>query len=348
MTIKFTLKQLGWRSFYQQQLTIEENEQLIPARILSQHCSLIIVQSADQKISLDIHLVNEPVTVGDWILLNEHQQFVRSLSRHSEFSRKAAGSQISKQLIASNIDTVFIVSSLNSDFNLSRIERFLALANEAHVEPVILLTKADKCADPYEYIDQIHQLDALLMVEAVNTLDESDIARLLPWCQTGQTIAFLGSSGVGKSTLINGLLGNAVQLTGGIREDDSKGKHTTTGRSLHAMDNGALLLDTPGMRELQLVACESGINETFSDISQLAEQCKFSNCSHQNEPKCAVRNALKKGDIDDERLTNYFKLQREQARNGATLAEQRAADKSFQKYITTTQKQAKAIKRYAD
>ena len=303
------------------------------------------MQTIEHEITLNIHLIHEPVTVGDWVLLNEEQKFVRCLTRQSEFSRKSPGSKVNKQLIASNIDTVFIVSSLNNDFNLSRIERFLSLANEAHVDPVILLTKADLCLDPYQYIDQIHQIDSLLIIEAMNALDENSIQRLLPWCKSGQTIAFLGSSGVGKSTLINKLLGNTEQLTGEIREDDSKGKHTTTGRSLHIMDNGALLLDTPGMRELQLVACEEGINETFSDISHLALQCKFTDCSHQNEPKCAVQAALSAGSIDERRLTNYFKLLKEQARNGATLAEQRASDKSFQKHINSTQKQTKAVKR---
>lgn len=345
MSSNLTLQQLGWRSFYQQQLTLEEFESLIPARIKAQHRSIIIIQSVAEELSLEISQIHEQVTVGDWILINQEKQFVRCLNRASEFARKAPGSQISKQLIASNIDTVFIVSSLNHDFNLNRLERFLSIAHEANVEPVILLTKADLCEDVSPYIKQVQQLDPFLMVEAINALDNSSSERLQNWCQTGQTIAFLGSSGVGKSTLINTLLGHNKQQTGGIREDDSKGKHTTTGRSLHIMDNGALLLDTPGMRELQLTASEQGVNETFNDISELAEQCKFSDCTHQNEPKCAVQAALARGDIDNRRLQNYFKLLKEQARNGATLAEQRASDKSFQKFINVTQKQSKAIKR---
>lgn len=344
MTTLLTLKQLGWRSFYQQQLSLED-QQFTPARVKSQHRSLVMVQTTSQEITLDIHAITEQVTVGDWVLLNDQQQFVRSLIRSSEFSRKAPGSQVSKQLIASNIDTVFIVSSLNNDFNLNRLERFLALAHDAGVEPVIVLTKADLCADPYDYIDKIHHINSALIVEAINALDPNGIQRLLPWCSSGQTVAFLGSSGVGKSTLINGLLGDTTQSTGSIREDDSKGKHTTTGRSLHLMPSGALLLDTPGMRELQLVACEEGINETFYDISDLAKSCKFSDCSHQNEPRCAVQGALETGLIDQRRLSNYLKLMKEQARNGATLAEQRALDKSFQKHITRTQKQSKSIKR---
>ena len=225
-----------------------------------------------------------------------------------------------------------MVSSLNQDFNLNRIERYLALANEAGVEPVVVLTKADCCENPQSYTQQVQALDQLLMVVTVNSLDPDSVNKLEPWCCTGKTVALLGSSGVGKSTLLNTLSGKTVQLTHSIREDDDKGRHTTTGRSLHLLPTGGLLLDTPGMRELQLANCEHGIEETFTDIRELATQCKFTDCQHQNEPGCSVRAAINAGKLDERRLTSYLKLMREQAFNQATLAEKRARDRSLGRY----------------
>jgi ribosome biogenesis GTPase len=332
MTTPLTLSQLGWRPFFQQQLTLEEYEGTVFARVKEHHRSGFKLASELGDITLSASPSLPQITVGDWVLLDSEHHFIRCFERLSEFSRKAAGSKIESQLIATNVDTAFIVSSLNHDFNLSRIERFLALTNDAGVEPVIVLTKADQCEDPADYIAQVHSIDSMLMVETVNALDGDSAQALSPWCGIGKTIAFIGSSGVGKSTLINTLLGDSAQLTGGIREDDSKGKHTTTGRSLHIMPAGGLLLDTPGMRELQLAACADGVAETFSDITQLAERCKFSDCQHLSEPKCAVQAALQSGELEERRLTNYLKLMREQARNGATLAERRANDKALHKY----------------
>ncbi|MGF1765290.1 ribosome small subunit-dependent GTPase A [Aliivibrio kagoshimensis] len=332
MTTPLTLSQLGWRPFFQQQLTLEEYEGTVFARVKEHHRSGFKLASELGDITLSASPSLPQITVGDWVLLDSDHHFIRCFERLSEFSRKAAGSKIESQLIATNVDTAFIVSSLNHDFNLSRIERFLALTNDAGVEPVIVLTKSDQCEEPADYIAQVHSIDPMLMVETVNALDGDSVQALSPWCGTGKTIAFIGSSGVGKSTLINTLLDDDTQLTGGIREDDSKGKHTTTGRSLHVMPTGGLLLDTPGMRELQLAACADGVAETFSDITQLAERCKFSNCQHHSEPKCAVQAALQSGELEERRLINYQKLLREQARNGASLAERRASDKALHKY----------------
>jgi ribosome biogenesis GTPase len=273
------------------------------------------------------------MTVGDWVILNHQQQFSRLLERRSLFSRKAAGSKVAEQLIAANVDTVFIVCSLNHDFNLSRIERYLALINEADVEPVIVLTKADLCDDADELKAQVQKLDPLLMVESVNGLDESDVAKLMSWCGEGQTVAFIGSSGVGKSTLVNTLLGEQEQATGGIREDDSKGRHTTTSRSIHLLPSGGILMDTPGMREIQLADCEAGVSETFADVEALADNCRFNDCQHQTEPGCAVQAAIEDGSLELRRFTNYQKLLREQAHNGASLAEQRAQNKQFGKMV---------------
>ncbi|MEF1329358.1 ribosome small subunit-dependent GTPase A [Vibrio sp. M260121] len=327
------LKLLGWKPFFQQQLTLDDYENTLFARVIAHHRSRYVVVSEQGETHLPIHTSLPSMTVGDWVILNHQQQFSRLLERRSLFSRKAAGSKVAEQLIAANVDTVFIVCSLNHDFNLSRIERYLALINEADVEPVIVLTKADLCDDADELKAQVQKLDPLLMVESVNGLDESDVTKLMGWCSEGQTVAFIGSSGVGKSTLVNTLLGEQEQATGGIREDDSKGRHTTTSRSIHLLPSGGILMDTPGMREIQLADCEAGVSETFADVEALAENCRFSDCQHQTEPGCAIQAAIEDGTLEMRRFTNYQKLLREQAHNGATLAEQRAQSKQFGKMV---------------
>lgn len=278
-------------------------------------------------------------------LFDEYLKVYRGLDRQSLFERKAPGSKIATQLIAANIDSVMIVCSLNNDFNLSRIERYLAIAKEARVESVIILTKADLCEDIDIKQSQVQELDSLLAVYSVNALDNQDIKQLYTFCKAGKTVAFLGSSGVGKSTLINGLLGIKAQRTGGIRKGDSKGLHTTTYRSLKMLSQGGMLMDTPGMRELQLSHCGKGVSETFNEITTIAFQCRFSNCSHMSEPNCAVRDAIDDGSLSLRRLTSYQKLNREQAINSATLVEKKSKDKALGKLINNTQSASKRYKR---
>ncbi|MDN3680828.1 ribosome small subunit-dependent GTPase A [Vibrio tapetis subsp. quintayensis] len=335
-THPITLTQLGWQPFFTQQLALEDYDNCVVGRVTEHHKSGYVVATEAKTFHLDAHINLPAMTVGDWILLNsETFQFDRMLERKSLFKRKAPGPKLKEQFIAANVDTVFIVMSLNQDFNLSRVERYLALAKEAKVEPVVVLTKADLCDDADDKRAEIQNLDAFLLTEVVNALDASTLQGLRSWCNSGQTVAFIGSSGVGKSTLVNSLIGGESQSTGGIREDDSKGRHTTTSRTLLPLPEGGLLMDTPGMRELQLSSCEEGVSETFADIETLVSQCRFSDCQHHEEPGCAVRKALENGDIDNRRLDNYNKLLREQARNGASIAEKRSADKKFGKMCKT-------------
>ncbi|WP_413111819.1 ribosome small subunit-dependent GTPase A [Thaumasiovibrio sp. DFM-14] len=340
-----SLSSLGWKAYFQQQLTLADYDSNFLARIIAHHRSGYKMVSEKGEFELEITKHLPAMTVGDWVVLEHEGTFQRLLERSSLFSRKAAGAKVERQLIAANVDTVFIVSSLNDDFNLSRIERYLVLAREAGVEPVVVLTKADLCDDAEEKAQQLRELDPMLLVESVNALDPQSVMCLASWCGKGNTVAFIGSSGVGKSTLVNTLLNDERLSTGGIREDDSKGRHTTTSRSMHLLPQGGLLLDTPGMRELQLADCADGVKETFADIEQYAKQCRFGNCSHESEPGCAVQDALSKHELDERRVRNYFKLQREQARNGASLAELRSNDKSLGKFYRSVQSASRQRKK---
>ena len=344
MASEFKLNALGWGPHFLQQLSLEEFEQCRPGRILQQHKSQLQVATEDGLIDLPMSSTMPAVVVGDWLLLDNERRYLRLLDRFSLFSRKAAGTKVQTQLIAANVDTAFVVTSINQDFNLSRIERYLTLVHEAGVEPVIVLTKADLSANVDSSVEAIQSLDPMLMVEAVNALAMDSVAKLVPWCGEGRTVLFLGSSGVGKSTLVNTLMGGTIQVTSGIREDDSKGRHTTTGRSLHPLPSGGLLLDTPGMRELQLADVEDGLERAFADISALAQSCRFTDCSHVSEPGCAILAALESGEIDDRRMENYRKIMREQQINSATLAEKRSRDKALGKFYRTVQSESRRRK----
>ena len=323
---------------------MEELEQYSPARITKvfRNRLLVLGEDGEQDISLSQFPDLNTCTIGDWLLLPQgQQQAARVLEPFSLFQRKAPGSSAS-QLIAANVDTAFIVSSCNQDFNLSRIERYLALAKEAEVSPVLVLSKVDMVTPEQRdgFLDQLHDLEKHMVVLCVNALDEPSCAPLFDWCDTGQTVVLLGSSGVGKTSLSNTLCEHQA-LTAGIREDDSKGRHTTTERSLFFTRTGGMILDCPGMRELQLTDCEEGVKAVFADIADMAVDCKFANCQHQGEPGCKIRAAVDKGMLDERRLINFQKMLKEQARNTLTLAESHQQDKKLGKLI----KNAKNVKR---
>lgn len=336
MTNFYQLTKLGWRPFFQQQLSLDEWENKIPARVIAQHKTQLELANADTCFPLEINTKMPPFTVGDWLLLNSDNSFYRQLERFTCLKRKAAGTAVDTQLIAANIDTVFIVSSLNEDFNLNRIERYLSLAFAAGVEPVVVLTKTD-LVDNYErYSDKVKALSNGVSVVYINAhLAESTYA-LSEWLGVGKTVAFLGSSGVGKSTLTNTLLGRVHQVTGDIRQNDAKGRHTTTSKSLLTLSCDAMIIDTPGLRELQITDCQQGISAAFADITSLASNCRFSDCSHTNEPNCAVLKAIDSKQLDARRLASYLKLLKEESQNSASLSEKRAKDKALGKFYKRT------------
>jgi len=332
MTYSSKLTGLGLDYFFQQQLLDDVSAALVPVRIMNVHRSGLQLagDEFDRQLGLTGNDHKLDLTVGDWALYDpDAQRLLRRLDRKSLFKRRAPGTESREQLIAANVDTLFIVSSCNRDFNEARLERYLAIARAAQVQVVIVLTKADLTDDPGEFIHKAARLAPAVQVEAVNALQSGTLEGLQPWLQCGQTIALLGSSGVGKSTLTNTLLGFQEITTQAIRESDARGRHTTTSRSMHQLPSGAWLLDTPGMRELQLTDVKTGLDDVFAEISALAELCRFSDCEHADEPGCRVKQAIEAGEIEQARMDRWRKLTREEAHNRTSIAERRARDKTF-------------------
>jgi ribosome biogenesis GTPase len=254
--------------------------------------------------------------VGDWVVIRARPEegtatITEILPRRTKFSRKIAGPLTEEQIIAANIDKAFIVSGLDDDFNPRRIERYLVLATESGAEPVIVLNKADICDDLLDVLAEVNTFAGGAPVLVTSVKQKEGLEQLAASIGEGKTGTLLGSSGVGKSSIINHLLGVDHFITREVRETDSRGRHATTHRELVLLPSGGMLIDTPGMRELQLWGESSTVNETFDDIDELIAQCKFTNCRHETEPGCAVREALETGALDPGRFTGYQKLQKE-------------------------------------
>lgn len=314
------LESLGWSPFFAGQVEADE-ARLARSRIDAVHRSRLsaLTDAGQVEIVLPAHTDTSDYAVGDWILADPATQVLhRRLNRKTLLQRRGEGKRPA-QLIAANIDTLFIVASCNADFNLARLERYLALANDAGTDPVVVLTKIDTVANAEDFERQAAALQRGLPVVAINARSAAATAALSRWCGAGSTVALVGSSGVGKSTLVNTLVGATWmprQQTGAIRENDSKGRHVTTSRSLHPMSSEGWVIDTPGIRSLHLSDVAQGIDILFAEITELAPGCKFRNCTHDHEPGCAVLAAVAAGTLDPERLARWRKLQTESRGTG--------------------------------
>jgi len=320
-----SLKRLGWNSYFDALWQGRERPAWLPARVISQQRGLwrIAGDFAECWAETSGTLRAAAETGGDWPAVGDwvaaemlsgggRPLIQKVLPRRSKFVRKVAGRRLEEQVIAANVDTAFVVMALDGDFNVRRLERYLAQCFESGAKSIVVLNKADDCGDLAARVAEVESIAAGLPIFSVSARTGDGVDALDTYLASGQTIVLLGSSGVGKSTLVNHFLQRDAQAVQTVRASDSRGRHTTTSRELFALPGGALLIDTPGLRELQLWDAAEGVEQAFSDIEELAAQCKYGNCGHTTEPGCAVQAAIAEGRLDESRLENQRKLEREQ------------------------------------
>ena len=318
------LTAIGWNSVLDQQFSAFAEEGLVPARVARAHSSIYWLYTEQGELTAELtgrmrHQAmsrSELPAVGDWVAVEPRQEEDKGtlhaiLPRKSCFSRKEAATRTEEQVIAANVDTVFLVTDLDRDFNLRRLERYLTMAWDSGANPVVVLNKAD-LSDAVE--TQVAEVEAIAFgvpVHPVSAVEKEGMEPLYQYMGPGETVVLLGSSGVGKSTLINALMGSETLEVGAVRAHDGRGRHTTTHRELVLLPGGGVLIDNPGIREIQLWGDEEGLRGTFEDIEELAGGCRFGDCKHEQEPGCAVHAALEDGSLDAKRFDSYLKLQKE-------------------------------------
>jgi len=326
------LEALGWDDFFAAAFAQHEGTGLRPARVICELKHAYALNTGEDELIGEcrgrlLHKATsraELPAVGDWVAVRPRDKtpnrldILDVLPRRTRLSRRAAGENGHEQILAANVDLLFIVAALDTKLNLRRMERFLSVARSSGAEPIVLLNKADLCDSPEAAITEIRAVTGDATVLALSACTGRGVPQIRPWLKKGRTVALLGPSGVGKSTLVNRIMRDEVQITQDVRDSDSKGRHTTTRRELFVTPSGALMIDTPGLREMQL--WEADIEESFADITQIALRCRFSNCGHGTEPGCAIRAALQDGTLPTSRWDSYNKLLLERAELQAHLA----------------------------
>ena len=356
MIISDDLINLGIGKWFQDQLELVDLSRLDIARVMAVHKESYLIHNGTKEALAE--LVGKMVygaqsaldypAVGDWVavMFYDDESFAviqQVLPRKSLLKRKTPGKKIDFQLIAANIDVALIVQSLDANFNLRRLERYVVMAKESQIKPVVLLSKSDLLVNKEitQRVAEIHDIMPFLQVHPFSNETESGLKEVQALLVPHQTYCLLGSSGVGKTTLLNNLIGEARFTTKTVREKDRKGRHATTSRQLIQLDGGALLIDTPGMRELGIFSVESGIEETFSEITKLTGQCRFNDCTHTSEKGCAVLKALTDGQLSVKRYESYLKMTREANHYEMSYLEKKKKDKAFGKMVKNVMKQKK-------
>ena len=347
------IEKLGFNDWFQEQVDRSRLDDYQLARVIAVDKNSYVINSGPGEVAAEItgkmmFTADSPLdypTVGDWVYAQYFDEgsfaiIHEILPRRSYLKRKTAGKKIEFQLIAANIDTAFIVQSLDSNYNPRRLERYLVMVKEGHIQPVVLLSKSDLLS-PTELDEKKNELLELMpdvQIVTFSSLNREGLQSVKDLLGAGQTFCLLGSSGVGKTTLLNSLLDSDHLKTQSVREKDSKGKHTTTRRQLIHLADGGMVIDTPGMRELGNISTESGLSEVFDEILALATECRYSDCSHTQEDGCAILDALADGTLSEDRYQNYVKMEKESTFNEMSYLEKRHKDKEFGKMIKSVLK----------
>ncbi len=350
------LKNLGFGDWFRNHADIGKTNVHEIARVLAVYKDSCLITKGDGEVIAEcsgnmLYLADSPLdlpTTGDWIYADFYDEDSHAiihgvLPRRTLLKRKAAGKPVDFQLIAANIDVAFIMQSADDNFNLRRLERYLVMVNENGITPFILLSKCDLVSNEQaeQIKNTIFSIAPHTSVLAFSNLSRENIAVIRSSLAPGKTYCLLGSSGVGKTTLLNNIIGSEQFETQAVSKKQSKGRHTTTSRELVQLDNGASLIDTPGMRELGNMSIDAGIDETFSEIVELAEHCQFRDCSHANEKGCAILAAITVGELDEQRYKNYVKMKNESAFHYMSYSEKRKKDKAFGKMVKSVMKSKK-------